>query len=375
MRHREQRKCVPPRHLPAGTLITQDISVVSVLGEGGTGVVYAAQHAILRRQVAVKMSHATGPHSHDARLRLQREAQLCASVRDPHVPRIYALDQLPDGSPYVVMEKVEGVPLSAYLATTLPSLRMVCQIAMDILSGLSAVHRAGVIHRDIKPSNIIVNLAGSIPRVTLIDFGIGKVTRKSSREQLLTRRGEILGTPLYMAPEQILEGQVDARADVYATGTLLFEMLAGSAPFAAPSVAEIFVGVLRDEMPDLKATMPTIPSALMEVARTALAKPPAERFQSAEAMRAALAALEPQLPMQPRSREPSRRADSHPSGPAETPTIAWSKGRKRGLRLSSIRARREQVDVFLPTMRARVSHLGLSAAPARFAEPHEPSPG
>jgi serine/threonine protein kinase len=365
MRHREQRKCIPPRHFPAGTPITEDISVVSVLGEGGTGVVYAAQHAILRRQVAVKMSHVTGPHSQDARMRLQREAQLCASVRDPHVPRIYALDQLADGSPYVVMEKVEGVPLASYLATTLPSLRMACQIAIDLLRGLAAVHRAGIVHRDVKPSNVIVNLAGTVPRITLIDFGIGKVVRTHHAQLNLTRRGEILGTPLYMAPEQILEGAVDHRADIYAAGTVLYEMLAGKAPYAAPSVAEIFVGVLRDEVPDLQATMPNIPSALMEVVRTALSKAPSQRYQTPEDMLAALEPLEHQLPMQPRSlpSEDGVRPSSARFA-QDTPTAAWSKeiGRRRGIRLSSARVRSSHVDVFVPTMRARMQKPGFLSA-------------
>jgi serine/threonine-protein kinase len=283
--------------LPPGTRLGSDLTVLGVLGEGGTGVVYRAHHSVLKREVAVKMCHAVGAGEPELFERLVREARMCASVKDARVPRIYALDKRDDGTPYLVMEKVDGEPLAELLRRGRLHARTACQLAVQLLYALEAVHRAQVIHRDVKPSNLIIDLEREpTPRVRLLDFGIGKVLAKGPRRSpALTRPGEVVGTPMYMAPEQMIEGAIDPRVDVYAAGIVLYEMLAGRPPFRAPSVAETFVAVLHDDMPRLDVLRPGLPAALVELVHKACSRRPDGRFASASDMRLALEAVLPAM--------------------------------------------------------------------------------
>jgi len=272
------------------------------------------------------------------------------------VPRIYALDQLPDGTLYIVMEKMAGVSLAHLLSYNRLSIRSSCQIIMDVLLGLNAVHRAGVVHRDIKPSNIMVDLSGPMPATTLIDFGIGKVLKASETHLRLTRRGELVGTPYYMAPEQVVEGEVDARTDIYAVGVVLYEILCGSTPFRASSVAEVLVGLLRDEAPDLCARVSGLPQPLAHIAHRALKKNPEERFQSAREMLDALVAIESQLPHTAVKPRPTPQTSEGDSIEADE-TVLWKrpeKGLRRSLRCSRVRGiRTGSAQHYLPAIRAK----------------------
>jgi serine/threonine-protein kinase len=300
--------------------------VLGVLGEGGTGMVYRAYHSVLKREVAVKMCHAMGPGSQELSERLIREARMCASVRDERVPRIYALAKREDGTPYLVMEKVRGEPLADLLRRGRIRVRVACELGIELLRALEAVHRAQVVHRDVKPSNLIVDLEGGArsqrPRLRLLDFGIGKAMAAATRRNpALTRPGEVVGTPMYMAPEQMIEGAIDQRVDVYAAGIVLYEMLAGRPPFRAPSVAETFVAVLHDEMPQLQVLRPGLPDSLVELVRKAAAKAPGQRFDNASAMRRALEAVLPELPVREVDASPTlwERSDE------ASPTLIWQR--------------------------------------------------
>jgi serine/threonine protein kinase len=277
------------RVLPVGAAIGSDLTVTSVLGEGGTGIVYAAYHDLLRRQVAVKMSRVCGANAIEGRARLVREAQMCASVRSAHLPRIYGLDMLSDGTPYIVMEKLQGEPLTNLAARPL-SAHDACMIVRQLLTALSAVHKKGIVHRDVKPGNVLIDLEHpSGPKVWLLDLGVGKVLHAAELDQPeLTCQGELLGTPLYMAPEQVLGQPVDARADLYAAGVVLYELLAGRTPFVASSVGEVFAAVLRDEITPLDQLCPQLPRPLIELTSKACSKEPEQRFQTALEMRDAL---------------------------------------------------------------------------------------
>ncbi len=296
------------------------MTIRSLLGEGGTGLVYCAYHAVLKRDVAVKMCHGAGPGGRELAARLIQEARMCASVRDARVPRIYALDKLDDDTPYLVMEKVEGEPLSALLARGHIFTRVACDLTCELLKALEAVHRALVIHRDVKPSNLIVDIDGhQTPRLRLLDFGIGKVmspVRKT--DPALTRPGEVVGTPMYMAPEQMTEGAIDPRVDIYAAGVVLYEMLAGRPPFRAPSVAETFVAVLHDDMPRLDALRPDLPAALVALVHKAAARKPNDRFESALEMRLALEQASRTLP----EFEPGQSVFSSQTE-EQSPTLVW----------------------------------------------------
>jgi serine/threonine protein kinase len=184
------------------------------------------------------------------------------------------------------------------------------------------VHRAQVIHRDVKPSNLIIDLDGEgEPRLRLLDFGIGKViSPQELRSPALTRPGEVVGTPMYMAPEQMTESAIDPRVDIYAAGVVLFEMLAGRPPFRAPSVAETFVAVLHDEMPQLCALRPDLPEELAAVVHKAAARKADERYGSAREMRLALEAAMQALPVgEPGQEIFVARSEEH------SPTLIWQR--------------------------------------------------
>jgi serine/threonine-protein kinase len=274
--------------IPPGTKIGTDLTLHGVLGEGGTSIVYSAYHSVLKRNVAVKMSRPGERLGSNARL--HREAQMCASVQDARIPRIFAFEQLDGGGSYLVMELVPGQPLSQLLLHRGVSAREACAIARELLGALRAVHAKGIVHRDIKPSNVMVELsAQGEARVRLLDFGVGKVVRAQTPPlSALTCNGELLGTPLYMAPEQICGQPVDERADLYSIGVVLYEMLAGCTPFRGASVAEVFATVLRDTVLPLSTLRPDLPLALYSVSERALMRKPEERFQTAAAMESAL---------------------------------------------------------------------------------------
>ena len=258
---------------------------------------YRAHHAVLGREVAVKIPSSPTRYAQE---RLMREAQMCATVRDVHVPRIYALDKLADGTIYIVMEKVAGLPLPQVSAGRRMPVRQAVQITCATLDAVYAVHKKGIVHRDIKPSNLLVDLADDPPAVSLLDFGVGKVV--SSRElnfPALTCKGELLGTPMYMAPEQMLDQPVDARTDLYSVGVMLYELLAGRPPYPATSIAEVFAAVLRDDVAPLSTLRAALPSSMHEVVRKAMARNPDHRFDSARDMRKAIEAAYQDLMARP----------------------------------------------------------------------------
>jgi serine/threonine protein kinase len=289
------QECPPPPQrrgpLELGQKLGADLKVVGVLGEGGTAAVYRAFHGVLQREVAIKVCTVTGPHAPEAQMRLIREAKMCASIRDTRVPRVFGLDYLDDGTPYLVMEKVEGEALSKTLARWRVPVRYACEVGCALLDALSALHRAGLIHRDIKPSNLLVDLRPAASRrLVLIDFGVGKFVRQDPDDPQLTVHGALVGTPHYMAPEQVAGFGVEARSDLYAAGVVLYEMLAGRTPFMGNSVVEVLAAVLRDPIPPLDSVRPGLPASLLRVVEKATARKVGDRFETAAKMRIALAA-------------------------------------------------------------------------------------
>lgn len=278
------------QQLQVGDLLNADLKLTGVLGEGGTAIVYSAFHSVLRREVAVKLCSVQGRHAPEAQARLICEGKMCASIRDPRIPRVYGLDLLEDGTPYLVMEKVEGEALTRTLSRWRVPVRYACEMLCDLLDTLDNVHRAGLIHRDIKPSNLLVNLRPEAShRMYLIDFGVGKVVRTDSDDPAVTQHGMLVGTPHYMAPEQV-EGCADARSDLYSAGVVLYEMLTTRMPFEGTSVLEVLASVMRDPVPPLAMVRPGLPELLVRVVEKAVARKPAERFESARAMRIAMTA-------------------------------------------------------------------------------------
>ena len=247
------------------------------LGEGGMGVVYAARDEKLRRTIAIKtMAIAT---DEAARQRFWREARAAASVNHPNICQIYEIGDH-GGTLFIAMELLEGAPLSARLKQGPVSLDETLHIGRGVLAALSALHDRGVIHRDLKPSNVFLTPHG----VKLLDFGLARPVGEEDRDTspALTRAGAVLGTPHYMSPEQALGEPLDPRTDLFSAGALLFEMLAGRPAFTGNTVLAILHATVHEDPPALSGSPAVV--AVDRVIRRALAKRPADRPASAQAM-------------------------------------------------------------------------------------------
>jgi serine/threonine protein kinase/TolB-like protein len=280
--------------IAVGTVIGGIYEVTRLIGRGGTSVVWAARHRRLaEREVAIKvlLLHA----SVDA-TRLRREAEILSRLSHPHIVQILDFDELPGGTPYMVLELLHGETLRGPLSRGRLRLDSSLAIATQIGSALSAAHQVGVVHRDIKPNNIFLcpppELSSTRDYVKVLDFGISVLQDSNT----LTTLSTIGGTPQYMAPEQ-LRGDtagVDARADIFALGAVLYEMLAGRPAFKGETITQVAWQVVYEEPRPLPELVPDVPDAVAAAVGRALEKDPAHRFQSAAAFVSAL--REPALP-------------------------------------------------------------------------------
>ena len=268
--------------------------VTSLLGEGGMGSVYLAVQPAIGSRVAIKVLSEQCARDAELLERFFAEARAVNLIRHEHIVSVLDLATLPDGRPYIVMEYVEGQTLAAYIRGKTAPLGGVLQVMGEVLSALAAAHAIGIVHRDLKPDNVIVTVEG---HAKVLDFGIAKLAPGMHDASSRTKTGAILGTPSYMAPEQISgAGSVDARADIYAAGILLYEAVTGRLPFTGATIFDIMRAQV-DEAPAPPRTLrPDLPEAVEHVILTALAKDPAMRFQSAQAMAQALAHAAATLP-------------------------------------------------------------------------------
>lgn len=276
-----------PRELTPGHRVNR-YTVLRPLGRGGMGVVYAARDERLGRDVALKMI--AGLADEEARSRFWREARLAASVNHPHICQLFEVDESTDGV-FLTMELLEGAPLDARLAQGPLAPREATPIALGVLGALDALHGRGLVHRDVKPSNIFLTSHG--PK--LLDFGLARpsttqetVILEGSDRAPITQAGMILGTPHYMAPEQITDGELDGRTDLYAVGAVLFHMLTGRAPFAGKGI-NAMMATLHEQPPALQGGPEIV--ALDRVIRRAMRKLPSERHATAAEMAAELAGV------------------------------------------------------------------------------------
>jgi serine/threonine protein kinase/tetratricopeptide (TPR) repeat protein len=256
-------------------------TIARKLGEGGMGVVYAARDERLERTVALKTMSSLA-QDETARKRFWREARAAASVNHPNVCQLYEIGE-DAGELFIAMELLAGEPLSDRIAKGALAVTEALPIALGILAALEALHERGVVHRDLKPSNVFLTPHG----VKLLDFGLARpsdpeLASSLGSEGALTRTGMLVGTPRYMAPEQVTGDEVDARTDLFATGAILFEMLAGRPAFSGKSVVEVLHGTMYEQPPALSGG-PAV-AAVDRAIRRALAKKPAERPASAAAM-------------------------------------------------------------------------------------------
>ncbi len=248
----------------------------SKLGEGGMGVVYAAEDMRLGRTVALKTMRAdlTGA---EGRERLRREARAAASISHPNICQLYEIGE-DAGELFIAMELLEGEPLSSRLDRGSLVVHDAMRIVLEILAALSALHKRGIVHRDLKPSNVFLTEHGA----KLLDFGIARafVVDAQRTMQSLTDPGTVVGTPRYMAPEQASGAPVDARSDLFAVGALLYEMVAGRPAFNGETAVRVLHAVMYEQPPVLTGS-PLI-TAVDRVIHRALAKQPSARPATAE---------------------------------------------------------------------------------------------
>lgn len=255
--------------------------IVAQIGVGGMGIVYEAEDLTLKRRVAIKTLKDLSSHG----ARLLTEAQAVSDIAHPSIATIYEYGETEEGQPYIIMELVRGKPLDEFIRDSHLNLFQIIEIIIKVASALSAAHERGIIHRDIKPSNILINVDHS---VKVLDFGLAKQlqntddTSSEGRDPDITQtmEGVILGTPLYLSPEQALGKSVDKRSDIFSLGALLYESVTDRSPFYAAGVMEICDRIKRDDPPPPSKINPGIPRDLDNAILKALAKKPGDRYQT-----------------------------------------------------------------------------------------------
>src|SRR6266850_105993 len=274
-------------------MIGQTVShyrILESLGEGGMGSVYVAEDTLLGRRVAIKFPAPTSD-AHHFRARFLREARAVSTVTHPNIASIYDYGETLDGQPFIVMELVKGPALSTLLHEGQLTIKDGVRIVEAIAEALQEAHKHGIIHRDIKPSNIVLSERNE-PKV--LDFGLAKLIAEEhvhaadqDAQTLLamkTRSGAILGTPLYLSPEQAMGTPVDARSDLFALGALLYECITGKPAFSGGGMIEIAAQIIHKDPSPPSSINPRVSKDLDRVTLKALAKKPEERYQSASEM-------------------------------------------------------------------------------------------
>jgi len=273
--------------------------IVRVLGEGGMGIVYEATHQRLRQRVAIKMLLPAMLEHPVIVSRFEREARAAAQLRGRHVARVNDVDVTADGVPYMVMDFLEGHDLQVEMERRgrLPIAESV-DVILQACAAMVEAHQLGIVHRDLKPSNLFLEIepqAPATPRaapgriVKVLDFGISKVAPHAEGEEgKLTEADTIMGTANYMSPEQVKAQPVDARADIWALGVILYEALAGRVPWlGAP--AQVAAAIVSEDAPDIRSYCPSVTAELARVIHRALARSPHDRFQDVRSFAVALA--------------------------------------------------------------------------------------
>ncbi|MBC7672635.1 MAG: serine/threonine protein kinase, partial [Polaromonas sp.] len=224
------------------------VVVIRPLGQGGMGQVYLGRDPQLKRFVAIKVLGRTLGQDAEAHARFQREAQAIAAVSHPNVVDIYSIGELPDGTPYFVMQHVAGGSMAERIATSGPlPVEAAERVLGEVAAALAAAHRRGIIHRDVKPGNVLWDEYGE--RATVSDFGIASIQQREGEDAdvRITATGMTVGSPAYMSPEQLMNEPITPKSDVYGLGLLGYELITGRGPYGANTPSELVAAHLRDE--------------------------------------------------------------------------------------------------------------------------------
>jgi len=282
-----------------GEILARKYRVERVLGQGGMGVVVAARHVELDELVALKFLLPEALSEPEAVARFVKEARAAVRIKSEHVARVHDVGQLDSGAPYIVMEYLEGSDLGALLRKrgAFP-VEDVIDYVLQACEAIANAHSLGIVHRDLKPSNLMVVVRSDGSEcVKVLDFGISKVAAIAGRESSMnmTRTAAVLGSPLYMSPEQMMSARdVDGRTDIWALGTILYELLAGKPPFMAETLPALGVLIATTQATPLRALRPEVPPGVEAVAARCLEKSRDQRFANVAELAQALAPFAPE---------------------------------------------------------------------------------
>jgi len=320
-----------------------------LIGEGAMGAVWKAYDSVIRRYVALKILSGAVGRTQDARARFLREARAAGGLQHRNIVTIYDLGEA-DGQLFIALELVDGRDLSHLIAAQESlTLERKLDIAIDVLQGLAYAHGRGVIHRDIKPSNVRIASDGS---VKIMDFGIARLQTAD-----ITGSGAIVGTPTYMAPEQITNGPITPATDLFAVGCLLYELLSYRKPFEGETVHGVLYQVLTTDPKPIRALAPSLPLALERVVTKALNKVPEDRYETARHMQSALSGI--------------RAALSGASEPTARLAPRWTPLPDAALRLVTHMSLKWRAAVLTALMVTALTLLYVSRSPSPSAAPLE----
>jgi serine/threonine-protein kinase len=279
----------PDEELAPGSL-AGDYRIEQKIGEGGMGTVYGARHSLIGKRAAIKVIRSELSANPNAIDRFVLEAQSVNKIGHPNIVDVFGFGQLDDGRRFFVMEWLQGESLRARMTRPLPSSEAL-EIFEDVAKALEAAHQAGVVHRDMKPDNVfLVANPGGKPTVKLLDFGLAKLSGPTETRLDRTRTGMVMGTPLYISPEQAKGTRVDAAVDIYSLGAIAYEMFCGRVPFIADSAVEIMSLHITQPLQPPREVAKQVPLELDQLIVAMMAKAPTER-PTASQVRTALVAI------------------------------------------------------------------------------------
>ncbi len=314
-----------------GRVLSGLYKVESRLGEGGMGTVYTATHVHLNKSFAVKVLSRKIATNREAIERLRQEAIAASSIDHDNIVDVINFDVTDDGNVFIVMELLKGKSLADVVDAGPMALDKALPIVLQICRALEAAHERGIIHRDLKPENVHIVQKGEMDFVKVLDFGISKVRSADTEQVRMTKTGQLVGTPLYMSPEQARgEMEVDRRVDVYSLGVMLYEMLTGTPPFEGGNYFQLLWkhGNEEPEPPRVRNPKADIPPALETVILKALAKDPETRWGSMAELEAALLEAAPDVPVPPPlfSMPPGLRRETRAPAPHRSRALLFAGG-------------------------------------------------
>lgn len=280
----------------AGNVLADKYRVDSTLGVGGFGIVLAATHVHLDEKVAIKLLLPEAAQNPEAVARFLREAKAAVKIRGEHVARVTDVGTLPMGLPYMVMEYLDGQDLSVLVKSSGgQAVPHVVEWVLQSLEAIAEAHAAGMVHRDLKPANLfLTRRPDGTAAIKVLDFGISKVSSLNPEDKGMTKTSDVMGSPYYMSPEQMKSTRdVDARTDIWALGTILYEMLGGQPPFDGETMPALLANILQEPPRNLCELRPDVPPELWAVIYKCLEKRPDDRFSNVAELAAALAPFGP----------------------------------------------------------------------------------